>query len=160
MRTRLFYLFLAWCLVTTACKPSDKTMTDAQKASIEKQVSEQWAKISESVEKSDGEAFSSFLSNTGFLSMSSQGTAFNSRQEYADTVTFWFKQRKGAEIKDPMVKISVLSKRFALLNQQSVLIATFKDDKVMSIHHTVSFLFKKEESGWMIIHGHESWYPL
>lgn len=157
MKKQLFHIGLMIILFSGACKNPNPPLTDAQKAVIEKQVLDQAEKMNISVEKADADGYNAFLSSSNFLSMISQGTPFFTRDEYANAIKDWFSQRKGVELSQKNIKVSVLTENLVLLNQSAVFQATFIDDRVFMIYHTVSFLFQKEESGWKIIHGHESW---
>jgi len=157
MKKLLFlFIFLAG-LVFTSCEDKSPVLTETQKAAIEKQVLEQWEKIGAAIENADAQGYASFLSYDGFFNMFSQGYSYCTREQYVDTVKVWFGQRKSNEQQNKKIKVNVLSTNMVLLDQESVFIATFKDDRILKINHIVSFLFKKEGTGWMIIHGHESW---
>ncbi len=95
MKKLAIFLAVLLGIFFTACKQqSSVELTEAQKADIEKQVLGQWDKISAFVEKADAGGFTSFMSKDEFLEMISQGRAFSTRQEYADTVAVWFGQGK------------------------------------------------------------------
>jgi len=157
MKKHLFLIGLMVILFFGACKNPNPQLTGAQKAVIEKQVLDQLEKMNVSVEKADADDYNAFLSSNNFLSMISQGTPFFTRDDYANAVKDWFSQRKSVELSQKTIKTNVLTENLVLLDQSAIFQATFKDDRVFMIHHTVSFLFKKEETGWKIIHGHESW---
>ena len=157
MKKHLFFVGLMAILFFGACKNPNPPLTDAQKAVIEKQVLDQLEKMNLSVEKADADGYNAFLSSNNFLSMISQGTPFFTRDDYANAVKDWFSQRKSVELSQKTIKANVLTENLVLLDQSTIFQATFKDDRVFMIHHTVSFLFQKEETGWKIIHGHESW---
>jgi ketosteroid isomerase-like protein len=89
--------------------------------------------------------------------MFSHGTPFLTRDAYADSLNIWFGARKNNEITQKTIKVKVLAENLAVLDQVSVFQANFKDDRIIKLNHSVSFIFKKEAAGWKIIHGHESW---
>jgi len=151
---------LVACVLVTACMNTPKPLTDTQKTDIEKQVLEQWGKITAAVEKADAGTYSSFLSDYGFLGMYSQGTHFASKTQYADSVKSWFSGRASSELKQKEIKVSVLAGDLALLDQKCLFIAHMKDGSSGRCNHVVSFVFRKEAGSWMIIHGHESWKDL
>ena len=55
------------------------------------------------------------------------------------------------------VKFTVLTENLVFLDQKSIFKLNLKDNQVASHNHAVSFIFKKEASDWIIIHGQESW---
>ena len=153
MKKYIFYLIL---FLFIGCQKTNPPLTETQKAEIERQVMEQWDKLDACVEKSDAEGFMNFFSTNEFLGMYSGGTVFQKRNEYADTVKVWFGLRESNQIEGKKVSVNVLGNNLALLNQTSVFQANFKNKTIMKVNHAASFLFRKEDSGWKIIHGHES----
>lgn len=160
MKKYFVFFPLLVCVIFTSCRSTCPPLTDAQKAGIEKQILGQWDKIIATIERADAESYSSYLSTDEFLGMYSQGLQFVSRDQYADTVKSWFGQRTSSEVQQKVIKVSVLSENLALLDQRSLFVSIYKDGHALRFKHVVSFIFKKEASGWMIIHGNESWRDL
>ena len=160
MKNHLFFFLLLATIMVTACMAPPPTLTDSQKAAIEKQILEQWGKVSVAVEKADAEGYTAYLSSKEFLSMSSEGKTFQSSEEYADSVKVWFSARKSVEIQQVTTKVNVLTENLVLLDQKSVFQLNLKDNRIMRFSHAVTFIFKREDAGWKIIHGHESWISL
>ena len=159
MKRLLFFVFMAG-LAFMACNNTPTLLTDSGRSAIEKQILEQWKKAATMVEKADAEGYLSAFSSNEFLGMSSAGKQFVSMTEYSDSVKVWFSTRYSSEIQNASVKVTVLTENLALLDQASVFKVNFKDNQIMRTSHVVSFIFKKEGSGWKIIHGHESWKTL
>ncbi|MCX6224124.1 MAG: nuclear transport factor 2 family protein [Bacteroidia bacterium] len=157
MNKHLFLSALLLGIIFSACKTPSPAPTALQKATIEKQILEQWDKVNSTIEKSDAAGFLAFFSSDEFLAMFSHGTPFLTRNAYADSVNVWFSARKNNEITQKTIKVNVLAEDLAVLDQVSVFQVNFKDDRIIRINHSVSFIFKKEAAGWKIIHGHESW---
>ncbi len=158
MKQSVLTIFFIAGLIFTSCKdPISQPLSAEQKAAVEKEVLAQWELMGAAVERSDAKAYISFFSDRDFLAIYSQGTAYAGLQAYADTVQNWFGQRKGNEMQEKEVKITVFTDSLALVDVKSMFRATFKNDTVVSIRHVASFLFKREETGWKVIHGHESW---
>jgi ketosteroid isomerase-like protein len=151
-------LFLAG-LIFTSCMKSGPSISEAEQSEIEKQVSEQWTAINEALEKSDAAAYGTFFKDNEFLGMTSQGASYKDWKTYLDTVGVWFGNRTSCKVEQKDLQLNVLSKRFLMLHQKSVITANFKDSSSLKINHVVSFLFKKQDETWSIIHGHESWNP-
>lgn len=160
MKNHLLYFVLMAGIIFTACQNPSPSITDSQKVIIEKQILEQWEKSGLAVKKSDADGYLTSFSSTGFVAMHSEGMQFISLKEYADSVKVWFSARTSNEIQQPTIKVTVLSDQLALMDQKSVFQLNLKDSRVVRCNHAVSFLFKKEDSGWKIIHGHESWTNL
>ena len=160
MKRHLLFFVLLLSIVVSACTTKCPPLTDAQKAVIEKQILEIWAKFQNSVENVDFDSFSSFFSSDEFITSFGSGVAFNSKAEYLDTVKARFSIRKSNELQQVTVKVSVLAEDLALLTRSCVLQINFKDGSIRSLQAAVSVIFKKEATGWKIIHRHESTYRI
>ena len=157
MKKLLFIFILMTGIVFTSCTTSGPQLTELQKAAIEKQILEQWKQIGSCVEKADAAGYAACFSTNGFLAMYSEGKPFLSRGEYCDSVKVWFSARKSTELQQPTVRVTVLNETLVLLDQKTVFKLNLKDDRIVRCNHAISFIFKKEDSVWKIIHGHESW---
>jgi hypothetical protein len=56
-----------------------------------------------------------------------------------------------------LLLVTVFTENLALLDQKCIFRLNLKANSVALINHAVSFIFKKEDKVWMIIHGQESW---
>lgn len=157
MKNHLFF-FLLWAgILFTSCQTTFPPLTDSQKAAIEKQILEQWDKTGIAVKNADAESFMTSFSTNEFQAMYSEGKQFLTRKEYADSVKVWFSARKSSEIQQPTIKVTVFTPTLVLFDQKSVFLVNLKDNRAFHSNHAVSFIYKKEDSGWKIIYGHESW---
>ncbi len=137
------------------CTNQCHELTDQIKSQIENQILDEWKNISAAIENSDSDEYANFISPDLIL-MSSEGAVFNSKNEYIDSVRNWFANRKNTEIQKAKVTVTVLEEDIVLLDQKSDFQVNYKDGNIQRVHHAVTFVFKREPSGWMIIHGHES----
>jgi len=154
MKTRNLLLFLL--LLLGGCQNGCPPLTEIQKSDISKQVLETWEKVIVTIQNADSEGYGQYIS-PDFMGMISSGVVFGTRSEYMNAVKSWFSERKNVEIPQKSATVTVLSEDLALLNQKSITVVNFLDGRVLSVNHAVSFLIRKESSGWMLAHGHESW---
>lgn len=157
MKKLLILLTLAAGAILFACNQPTPKLADARRIEIEKQVLSDWDKINSSILKADAEGYLAHFNAGDFLGMHSEGYRYLNLKDYSDTVKGWFGPRTNTEMKDKKMNVNILSENLALVDQTSMFIATFNDGRVVSMKHAVSFVLKKEQDGWMIIHGHESW---
>ena len=158
MKKHLFIFVLLLCTIISACKNQCPPLTNSQKADIEKQILDLWNKITIPIEKADIDGYAPFVSSDEFIASYGGGTvALRSKSELIDTLRTWFSNRKGNEFQQKTVKIIVLAENLVLLDQLCILQINFKDDTIMRLNDAISFIFKKETSGWKVIHAHESW---
>jgi ketosteroid isomerase-like protein len=157
MKKNYFGWIIISALFLSSCSEQCTKLSDEQKTEIKTQVQEVWTLIGHSVRDADAESFVEYISSENFIAMHSDGVTMNSREEYADSVRSWFGGRNSAKLLNPEIKILPLSGNLALLDQVAGFITVLRDEKADTVQHSVSFLFQKEETGWKIIHGHESW---
>jgi uncharacterized protein (TIGR02246 family) len=156
MKRHLLFWIILSAITFSSCSEQSTKFSDEQKAEISTQVREVWTLIGHSVRDVQPESFIGFFSTDHFISMHTDGMTMHSREEYADSVRSWFGGRKSAKLLDPEVRIQPLSGDLALLDQTAGFVVVFGNEKADTVQHAVSFLFQKEETGWKIIHGHES----
>jgi hypothetical protein len=149
----LFVLLLS--LIASACKTKPPSLTATEKAAIEKEILELVNKLIISVEKLDIDSFSSFFSSGEFSGGYCQGSTFQTKADWVEDTRAWFNQQKSGEL-DNKIKITVLSADLVLADRVGTYKVIFKDDRVSSIKQALSYILKKEASGWKIIHVHES----
>jgi len=157
MKKHQFLLLLMAGIFFTACNSTLPTLSDSQKLEIEKQVLAQWNKVVLTVQKADADSFMTAFSTENFIAMYSGVKPFITREEYSDSVKAWFIPRLSSELQEAVVKVKVLTEDLVILDQTSMFLVNLKNNQVTRCNHIVSFIFKKEASGWMIIHGNESW---
>ncbi len=155
MKNYYFIIVLFVSTLFSGCTNQCHELTDQRKSQIEKQILEKWKNISTAIENLDSEEYATFIS-PNLIMISSEGSVFSSKTEYIDNVQNWFATRKNTEIQKAKVTLTVLEEDLVLLDQKSDFIVEYKDDNVQEVHHAVTFMFKKEPSGWKVIHGHES----
>jgi uncharacterized protein (TIGR02246 family) len=155
MRIYFFVSVVLLSVVFSGCNNQSSELTGHEKLTIEKQLLDDWEKIMTTIEDSDSEAYASFISPDLIL-MSSQGSVYYSRTAYIDNVKNWFSTRANTEIEQKKIIVTPLDEDIALLDQESDFVVTYLDGSIQGVHHAVSFVFKKEPTGWRIIHGHES----
>jgi uncharacterized protein (TIGR02246 family) len=155
MRNHFFIIVLMLSVLLSACTNQCTELTEQGKSKIEKQILDEWEKIMATIKDSDSEAYATFISPDLIL-MSSQGSVYYTKTTYIDNVRNWFSTRENTEIEQKKIIVTPLDEDIALLDQESDFVVTYLDGSIQGVHHAVSFVFKKEPTGWRIIHGHES----
>jgi hypothetical protein len=150
----LFFVLLAGIIIS-ACKTQCPPLSDSQKADIEKQILALVDKLIVSIEKLDIDSFSAFFSSDEFIAGYSEGSAKQSETEWIEGTRIWFNQQKSVEL-DNEVKVTVLSADLVLVDRVGIYQVNFKDDRISRSVQALSYVFKKEATGWKIIHVHES----
>jgi len=156
MKKHLLILILLLGILVSACRTQCPPLTGTQKANIEKEILTLSDKVANTVEKLDINGYAAFISSEEFIASYSDGSAFRSKAEWVDSVGVWWSKRKSIEIGQRIFTVTILSADLALLDRTSVWQVNFKNDKIGHLRHATSVLYKKESTGWKIIHIHES----
>ena len=156
MKKLLSFTILVAAIILFACKNQYPPLTGSQKADSKKQILELWDKITVSVEKADIDGYSEFISHDDFMAYLRSGMVLTTREEYLDTISVRWSSRNSNEMLGKTAEVYVLTNDLALLDQKCVFQVNLKDGQLRRLDHTVSFIFKRESSGWKIIHAHES----
>ena len=156
MKTHLLFFVLLLSFVVSGCATKCPPLTDSQKVDIEKQILKIANDLRIFSEKLDVNSYANFISSDEFIAAYSGGSAIRSRKEWIDRVGVSWSERKSQEVGQVQFKVTVLTSEMVLLDRESVFQATFKDGRNKRFNHAASVIYKKEASGWKVIHIHES----
>ncbi len=152
MKKHLLFLVLLLSIIVLACKTQCPPLTDAQKADIEKEILELTNKMNDLAEKSDVAKWSELISSAEFLGWSSEGKLYQSREIWLDSMSVWMNSRESLEIGQRKFNVTVLSADIVLVDRVSVNQAKYKNGRIERYNSAISYLFKKETTGWKVIH--------
>lgn len=140
--------------VFSTCDNKCPPLTTSQKAEIEKQILGIIDKIYASIAKLEVEGYAVYLSSDEFLGFHGCGVELPimTKTELVDRTRAWFSERTKQEISNVEVKVSVLSADYVLVDRTANWKISFTDGQTYNFIHAASFIFKKESSGWKIIH--------
>lgn len=155
MKKYLFPLLLLACMIFS-CQNQCPPLTDQQKADIEKQVLAVWDSLIIPVMKLDADGYSPFLSSDEYLGHYGGGTVITSKAAVIDSMKVWFSYRKSQQLLQKKVTVTVLAENLVLINQVSRAQMDTKSGEIWRADHAYSALLKNEDSGWKVIHEHES----
>jgi hypothetical protein len=149
--TTVIALFLCSCTKNTTTE-----LTAEQKATIEKEVKDQFDKFYSTWDKLDFNSWSEYWSKDGFISATSNMDYVSERGEMIDNVkeSWSMKERRITELSDV---------KFTALTSDLVYGIIFENVEVWEKsgdHYKVkasgSVIWKKEQGGWKMILAHES----
>jgi len=155
MSKKYYVVILIMGICFLGCTNQSNKLTEQKKLEIENQILNEWEKVCTTIENSDSEKYAFFIS-PDLIMMGSNGLVFYSKKDYIDNVRGWFSTRENTEIEKESIIVTVLSDKMALLDQESIFELTYKNESIQRVQHAVTLVFEKEPSGWMIVHGHES----
>jgi hypothetical protein len=156
MKKHLFPLVLLACIIFSACQNQCPPLTDLQKADIEKQVLEVWDSIKIPLLKLDADGYSPFLSSDEYLGYYGGGTVIPSKAAVIDSLKVWFSYRKSQQFLQKKVTVTVLTENLVLINLVAGFEVENKNGEIYRGDDATSILLKKKDSGWKVIHEHES----
>jgi len=133
------------------------TFTDAEKETVKKEVSEQFGKVISAINEKDIASWSGHYSQDGFVSAVAGTDYYSKRDAWVNAITGFFATRESQRIEPVAVRIHATARDLALLTAESNSEMKMKDGGLMKVKHVYTMVWKKEPSGWKILHSHESW---
>jgi hypothetical protein len=156
MKRHLLFIVLLLSVVLIACTTKCPPLTDEQKADFEKQTQELTNRMNNLAEKGDVANWSDLISSDNFLGWCGGGTIYQSKDVLIDTISAAFDRRKSLEIGQRKFEVTVLSEDIVLVDRVSVNQVEYKNGQSRRSNSVISYLFRKEATGWKVIHVHES----
>ena len=122
-------------------------------ASIDKQIAALWEEFLDSVVNADIDKFSTFFSESEYISHMGLGTRQPNREDYLKGIDEVFNQATRAGDQDALQQrhtyITVLGEDLALCQHHNFMRDT-------NVYYAISALFKLGSDGWKIVHTHDS----
>jgi hypothetical protein len=84
------------------------------------------------------------------------GTLYQSREVFIYTNSSSWNRLKSLEIGQRKFKVTILSADYVNVDRVAVTHSEYKNGQSGRYNSSISYLFKKEASGWKVIHAHES----
>ena len=156
MKKRLFPFILLTGMIFSACQNQCPPLTDHQKADIEKQILEIYDSLIISFTKLDVDGIINVFSSDEFLGYIGSGTEILSKTDLRDNMKGWFSYRNSQKVEQKKVRVNVLTKDIVLVDILRDGQIDLKSGESWAADWSISLIFKKENSGWKIIHDHES----
>ena len=159
MKKYLVLIILVVSMYFFGCRNQCPPLTISQQKAIEKEILQIIDKIYISIEKLEVDGYAIYLSSDEFLGFHTcwLKAPILTKEALVDSTKVWFNGRKKQEISNVKIKISVFSENIVLVDRLANWKISFTDDRVGDFLHNASFIFKKESSGWKIVHLDE-WY--
>ncbi len=144
-------LFLCSCAKNTTTE-----LTAEQKASIEKEIREQFDKVVSAISQLDADLYFETISKDEFIShiSSRRGLTFG-YSAWMDTIKVSFSRRERHQSEPLDVKVTALSTDLALLTSNAIW-ENWWSGNYRKTNGKATYLWKNEPDGWKIIHIHES----
>lgn len=138
-------------------QPAAETLTEAEKTLIAKEVEDQFGKLAAAVNQMNAGAWSDFYSNDGFISAIAGTESYTAKSAWVAAITGYFATRESQLLEPLQVRVAALAPRLALMTSEEKSVMRMKDGKRVNFRHVYTMLWRKEQSGWKILHSHESW---
>ena len=145
----MFFLF-------SSCSKGTKTeLTVEQKATIQKEVKDQWEKQRTTIRQLNFEGWSEFVSNEFIAGIRATNYEL-SRTAWMDTIkkSFLLRERHQSELLEET--ITALTPDLAIGTQIAIWDNWWKNGDYRKVKGSTTVLWKKEPDGWKIIYVHES----
>ena len=133
-----------------------QTLTDTQKAEIEKVLTENHKEIIASVNQLSSAGYAKYLSESFQEKAGSGNIQAVSKGPFLKWVDGIFAQRASQTVSPHSIKVFVLSPDFAYSLYVAGVQITVKSGRKGGYGNAMTFVWRKEPGGWKIIHFHES----
>ena len=141
-----------------SCAKNTKTeLTIEQKAAIQNEVKDQYDKALSAINQLNSVSWFEFWSKDGFLTAFSGVNYFDNRSALIDTVANWFSNRTSQKFEPIDIRVTPLTPELALLTSKMDYEILFKNENQYKFKGLHTLIWKKEQTGWKIIHMHESY---
>jgi hypothetical protein len=150
--TTIMALFFSSCAKNTTTE-----LTAEQKATIEKEVLNQYNKNVSAIGQLSFDLWSEFISKDEFISHISgtRGITYG-YSAWADSIKVSFGRRTRHQTQQLDVKITVLNPDLALVTSVAIWENWYQNGRYRKSNGKATYLYKKEQDGWKYIHVHES----
>jgi ketosteroid isomerase-like protein len=147
---------LASTLLAGASPDGREPLTPAQRAAIEKAVTETHDQILQAARALKADANLEFMLDTDRGALVSGGRIFLTRAEATDAFRGAYAGLKSQEITIVQRHVNVLSPTIALLVAEVQGVATTLDDRTLSGRSAQTVVFVLADGRWKVVHAHQS----
>jgi len=154
---KIIFPILVLLLITGSSCQKEIEFTEEQKATIEKEVRDQFDKLFASISQLNIDTWSEFHSKDEFVShLSGRRGVTYGFSAWRDSVAISFSARERHRSEPLEVRVTALTPDLALLTSVAIWENWWKDGLYRKTNGKSTYIWKKEQDGWKIIHAHES----
>ena len=156
MKKIIFPILVLFLIAGSSCQEKAK-LTNEQRATIEKDVRDQFDKYVAGITQLDIDLLSEVFSKDEFVSyVSGRIGMIYGYSALVDSLTIYVsaRERHRSEILD--VRVTALAPDLAFLTQIAIWENWYKNGDYIKYNGQATYLWKKEQDGWKLIHAHES----
>lgn len=157
-----YFLTISAIILLALPSCQDKTeLTAEQRAMIEKEVKDQFNIHISSISQLNFDLWAEFYSEESFISvLKHRFDCLPNYTAWMDTVRVSFSTRERHQTELLDVRVTALTSDLALLTQVGIWENWWKNGNYKKTKGFVTFLWKKEQNGWKIIHVNETGQPI
>lgn len=134
-----------------------ETLPDVKKNEIEKEVTDQFNQLISALNQKNADEWAKYYSSNGFISTIAGTDYYPTRNLWVDAVKNYFSMRERQHVELVELRVTALAEDIALLTSEERSEIQLKDGNSKQSKHVFTMIWKKEASGWKILHSHESW---
>jgi ketosteroid isomerase-like protein len=153
-------LLVVFFVILVGCKQQPPQFTDAEKETVKKEVKEQFNQLVSILNQKNAEEWSKFYSKDEFISAFISTDYYSDRTAWVDSITKYFSMRESQKVEAVDVRVNALAANLALLTSEEHGYMIMKDGKNIKSKHVYTIVWKKKQTGWKILHSHESWIDI
>lgn len=138
-------------------EPLMKSSTASDKVSIVKEVTDKFTQLVAAINQKDVAGWEKFYSRDEFVSTVAGGVFFATRSDWVQTIISNFSMRDSQHLELREVQVIPLNPDTASLTSQEIVAMKLKSGQDTVSRHVFTTIWKRGQTGWQIIHSHESW---
>lgn len=160
MKALLVTMTLVAVMMTGCSTPESDALTEDQKLVIIKDLEVIGAKTTEALNNKDADAAFSYFAADNFLRFIDNGRIMEDYKSTVSTSKKSFSRFNTVNLVTSDSKITVLSPTTALQTYNLSEEVTTMDGDTMRIKGAITTVFQKKDDTWLIVHVHQSYFPV
>lgn len=127
--------------------------------SIVSDVTKCFSNLVSALNNMDITTWAAFYSDESFVSTIAGTEYFQSKIEWVEAISNYFSLRQTQIVTPVIIRVTPLAADLAYMTSEEKSEILLKNGERVTVTHVFTMIWKKEASGWKILHSHESWTP-
>lgn len=156
MKKQLLLIPLFLGILLIGCNKPSTQLTESQKSEIEKEILSLLDSINIPLKTLDVDGFSKFISSENFIANFWKDTLVTTSDGFINLAKSRWSDAQSQDFKQNYLKITVLTPALVIVDREGIVSYKDQNGQTHEIKDFLSSICRKEQSGWKIIHTHET----